>query len=82
MEVGGPNPELDAKLRDVVSILRDDHPCSGYAEDLIAAVEQARIIIANVAVPGWLCDNPACRLFNGDGRFHLQACRGCGEPRR
>ena len=81
MEAGGPNPELDAKLVRVVAALRyyDPMEMDGGAADLIAAVELARVIVANVVTPGWFCD--ACKIFTGDGRFHLTECRSCGGPR-
>jgi hypothetical protein len=32
-----------------------------------------------LALPGWMCR--ACRVFNGEAKETLWACRCCGAPR-
>lgn len=37
--------------------------------------------MVGLTLPGWNCPSPACRIFNGEAKSMLYACRNCGTPR-
>jgi hypothetical protein len=85
-EVGGPDPDLEAKLAEAATILREYARGTATAEfceklrGLADAVDEAGKRVKLALSPGWICG--ACGVFNGDAKERLSACRSCGMARR
>ena len=82
----GMDDELFAKLATASLILQQRARRSfspAHGEKLLeyaAAISEAAKRLKDSLMPGWICG--ACRVFNGDAKERLRACRCCGLARR